>query len=135
MLERTHKFPQSWLLCYFFKCNFKFNLITQALFSINSFTLAIISFQWHHNEFVMYVSRLIEKSISSAYGIVRLANLQSFGPSSGASINAMDTANSSVHGSFIDLPSELFQMLACAGPYLYLDTSLLQKVHCFILIF
>lgn len=72
--------------------------------------------------------RLIEKSISSAYGIVRLANLQSFGPSSGASINAMDTANSSVHGSFIDLPSELFQMLACAGPYLYLDTSLLQKV-------
>jgi hypothetical protein len=47
----------------------------------------------------------------------------------------MDTANSSVRGSFIVLPSELFQKLACAGLYLYLDTILLQKVHCFILIF
>jgi THO complex subunit 2 len=83
----------------------------------------------------MYVFRLVEKSISSAYGTVRQANLQSFGPSSVASINIMDTTNSSVHGSFVDLPSELFQMLACAGPYLYLDTLLLQKVHCFILIF
>jgi THO complex subunit 2 len=83
----------------------------------------------------MYVSRLIEKSISSAYATVRQANLQSFGPSSGASINVVDTANSSVRGFCIDLPSELFQMLACAGPYLYLDTLLLQKVHCFILIF
>ncbi|KAM3705521.1 hypothetical protein ACB094_03G087500 [Castanea mollissima] len=72
--------------------------------------------------------RLIEKSISSAYDIVHQAHFQSFGSSSGASIDAMDVANSSVRGSFVDLPSELFQMLSCAGPYLYRDTLLLQKV-------
>lgn len=72
--------------------------------------------------------RLIEKSISSAYEIVHQAHFQSFGSSSGAIIDAMDAANSSVRRSFVDLPSELFQMLACAGPYLYRDTLLLQKV-------
>ena len=41
----------------------------------------------------------------------------------------MDVANSSVRGSFVDLPSELFQMLSCVGPYLYRDTLLLQKVY------
>ena len=46
----------------------------------------------------------------------------------------MDVANSSVRGSFVDLPSELFQMLSCVGPYLYRDTLLLQKVY-FIFIF
>lgn len=43
----------------------------------------------------------------------------------------MDVANSSVRGSFVDLPSELFQMLSCVGPYLYRDTLLLQKVFFF----
>ena len=41
----------------------------------------------------------------------------------------MDVANSSVRGAFVDLPSELFQMLSCVGPYLYRDTLLLQKVY------
>ncbi|XP_022991162.1 THO complex subunit 2-like isoform X1 [Cucurbita maxima] len=69
--------------------------------------------------------RFIEESISSAYSIVRQHYYQSFGTSSGASI---DTRNLPVGGSFIDLPRELFQMLAAAGPYLYRDPILLQKV-------
>jgi THO complex subunit 2 len=83
------------------------------------------------NKPMMNLSRLIEKSISSAYDIVHQAHFQSFGSSSGAIIDAMDAANSSVRRSFVDLPSELFQMLACAGPYLYRDTLLLQKVFFF----
>ncbi|KAH9746029.1 THO complex subunit 2 [Citrus sinensis] len=72
--------------------------------------------------------RLIENSISSAYDIVRQTHLQSFGSFSGAGIDAMDTADLTVHRSFIDLPKELFEMLATLGPYLYRDTVLLQKV-------
>lgn len=72
--------------------------------------------------------RLIEKSISSAYDVIRQTHLQNPGTSTGASTDAMDVDNSSGHGSFIDLPRELFQMLACTGPYLYRDTALLQKV-------
>lgn len=78
------------------------------------------------------MSRLIEKSIKSAYDTVHQGHHQSFGSSLGASIDVMDVETSPVHGSFIDLPKELFQMLACAGPYLYRDTLLLQKVHSFI---
>ena len=47
----------------------------------------------------------------------------------------MDVDNPSGHNSFIDLPKELFQMLACTGPFLYRDTMLLQKVHQVVLIF
>ncbi|KAK7320119.1 hypothetical protein RJT34_04853 [Clitoria ternatea] len=72
--------------------------------------------------------RLIEKSISSAYDVIRHAHLQNPGSSTGGSTDPMDVDNSSRHGFFIDLPKELFQMLACAGPYLYRDTILLQKV-------
>ncbi|KAM1011881.1 hypothetical protein ACFX2C_047172 [Malus domestica] len=72
--------------------------------------------------------RLIEKSISSAYDTVRRAHLPIFGASSGTSIDVMNTENASIHGSFIELPKELFQMLTCAGPYLYRNTLLLQKV-------
>lgn len=46
-------------------------------------------------------------------------------------MDAMDTTDLTVHNSFIDLPKELFQMLATVGPYLYRDTVLLQKVHSF----
>ena len=77
------------------------------------------------------MSRLIEKSISSAY-IVRQAHLESLGLSSSGS-DFMETTNSSVNRPFIDLPKELFQMLACVGPYFYRDTILLQKVHYFVL--
>ncbi|XP_062113290.1 THO complex subunit 2 isoform X2 [Humulus lupulus] len=72
--------------------------------------------------------RLIERSISSVYKTVHQAHLQNIGSSSGASLDAMDTVTSSVRGSFIDLPKEFFQMLVSAGPYLYRDTLLLQKV-------
>ncbi|KAJ4710125.1 THO complex subunit 2 [Melia azedarach] len=77
-----------------------------------------------HNQICDGLFRLIEKSISSAYGIVRQTHLQSFG----AGMDAMDTTDLTVHNSFIDLPKELFQMLATVGPYLYRDTVLLQKV-------
>ncbi|KAG7016699.1 THO complex subunit 2 [Cucurbita argyrosperma subsp. argyrosperma] len=72
--------------------------------------------------------RLIEESISSAYYIVRQNPYQSLGASSGTSIDTVGTTSLPVGGTFIDLPRELFQMLAAAGPYLYRDTILLQKV-------
>lgn len=72
--------------------------------------------------------RLIEKSISSPYDVIRQAHLQNSGLSTGGSTDAMDVDNPSGHNSFIDLPKELFQMLACTGPFLYRDTMLLQKV-------
>ncbi|XVE74551.1 hypothetical protein DITRI_Ditri12bG0026000 [Diplodiscus trichospermus] len=72
--------------------------------------------------------RLIEKSISLAYDIVRRTHLQSFGSPLGSGADNMDATNSSVRSSFIDLPKELFQMLATVGPHLYRDTLLLQKV-------
>ncbi|XP_017971051.1 PREDICTED: THO complex subunit 2 isoform X3 [Theobroma cacao] len=71
--------------------------------------------------------RLIEKSISLAYDIVRQTHLQNFGSSSGPGVDNMDTSTSA-SSSFIDLPKELFQMLATVGPHLYSDTLLLQKV-------
>ncbi|KAH7570836.1 hypothetical protein JRO89_XS05G0202800 [Xanthoceras sorbifolium] len=71
---------------------------------------------------------LIDNSISSAYDIVRQTHLQSIGSFSGANVDAMDTTDSTISRSFVDLPKELFQMLATAGPYLYRDTVLLQKV-------
>lgn len=77
------------------------------------------------------MSRLIEKSISTTYDIVRQLHLESFGLTSSGS-DFMDITSSSVNSSFIDLPKELFQMLACLGPYFYRDTLLLQKVHHFV---
>lgn len=79
------------------------------------------------------MSRLIEKSISSAYDMVHQARLNNLG-SSGTGVGVMTTENSSASGSFIELQKELFQMLAIVGPYLYRDTLLLQKVHYFYLI-
>ncbi|XP_039040621.1 THO complex subunit 2-like isoform X1 [Hibiscus syriacus] len=72
--------------------------------------------------------RLIGKSISSAYDVVRQTHLQSFASTSGSGIDNMDTRGSTVSNPFIDLPKELFQMLATVGPQLYRDTLLLQKV-------
>ncbi|KAJ4960752.1 hypothetical protein NE237_020662 [Protea cynaroides] len=72
--------------------------------------------------------RVIEKLISSAYNIVRQTHLQSTGFSSGFAPDNMETDAPSVQKSFIDLPAELFQMLASAGPYLHRDAILLQKV-------
>ncbi|PKI58975.1 hypothetical protein CRG98_020620 [Punica granatum] len=72
--------------------------------------------------------RLIEKTIFPAYSVVRKMHFHSLGFTPPTSGDAMDTTDSLVRRSFIDLPKELFQMLACAGPYLYRDTILLQKV-------
>ncbi|XLS53180.1 hypothetical protein HN51_013857 [Arachis hypogaea] len=72
--------------------------------------------------------RLIERTISSAYDVIRHAHHQNSGSSTGVSTDPMDVDNSSRRSSFIDLPKELFQMLACTGPYLYRDSILLQKV-------
>ncbi|KAJ7980585.1 THO complex subunit 2 [Quillaja saponaria] len=80
-----------------------------------------------HNQICNSLFRLIEKSISSAYEVVRHAHMQSFGSSSRVSVDRMD-ADNSARSSFLDLPKELFQMFACTGPYLYRDTMLLQKV-------
>ncbi|KAF7808544.1 THO complex subunit 2 [Senna tora] len=86
-----------------------------------------------HNQICDSLFRLVEKLISSAYGSFRQGHLQNSGSSSGGSNDAMDVENSSGHGSFLDLPKEFFQMLACIGPYLYRDTILLQKVNCILL--
>lgn len=71
------------------------------------------------------VSRLIEMTMTPAYNIVRQTH--TLASSSAAGVDTMG-ATESAHNSFIDLPKELFQMLACAGPYLYRDSILLQKV-------
>ncbi|KAK9115903.1 hypothetical protein Sjap_014850 [Stephania japonica] len=73
--------------------------------------------------------RLIEKSISTAYDVFHQVHLQSVGLSSvSVSDSSEGMDSSSMHRSFVDLPRELFQMLACAGPYLHRNTVLLQKV-------
>nr|XP_027098247.1 THO complex subunit 2-like isoform X1 [Coffea arabica] len=72
--------------------------------------------------------RLIEKSISAAYEVVCKMRLVSYSTSAGAGTDLMEATSTSVSRSFIDLPKELFEMLVSAGPYLYRDTLLLQKV-------
>ncbi|KAG8382675.1 hypothetical protein BUALT_Bualt05G0101900 [Buddleja alternifolia] len=70
--------------------------------------------------------RLIEKSILSACKLV--CQMQISNASVSASPNAdSETTSSPINRSFVNLPKELFQMLASAGPYLYRDTLLLQK--------
>lgn len=50
-----------------------------------------------------------------------------------SSSDGTESSNVSLHSSsFVDLPKELFQMLTVAGPYLYRDSLLLQKVFQFI---
>ncbi|GAB4828694.1 THO complex subunit 2 [Ancistrocladus abbreviatus] len=72
--------------------------------------------------------RLIEKSISSAYDLVRQANLLHFDLSSSNGNDAMEITDSSTKMPFITLQKEVFEMLSCAGAYLHRDTLLLQKV-------
>ncbi|KAL8265927.1 hypothetical protein R6Q59_003271 [Mikania micrantha] len=68
--------------------------------------------------------RLIEKTISPAYELVRQPQLQ---PIDGSS-DLLETESNFTKKSFIDLPKELFEMLTSVGPYLHRDTLLLQKV-------
>nr|XP_043608763.1 THO complex subunit 2 [Erigeron canadensis] len=67
--------------------------------------------------------RIIEKTISPAYELVRHSPLQATGDS-----DFMETDNNLIRRLFIDLPKELFEMLTSVGPYLHRDTLLLQKV-------
>ncbi|KAL7000788.1 THO complex subunit 2 [Sarracenia purpurea var. burkii] len=70
---------------------------------------------------------LIERSLSSAYECVRQTHVRNLVLPPAAGSDSLLTS-SSVHRSFIDVPKELFEMLSCAGPYLYRDTLLLQKI-------
>ncbi|KAJ6975265.1 THO complex subunit 2-like isoform X1 [Populus alba x Populus x berolinensis] len=81
-----------------------------------------------HTQICDGLFRLIEKTISSAYNIIRQPHVQNCGSPAVAGIDAMDVTSSSGHVSLIDLPKEFFQMLVTVGPYLYRDTLLLQKV-------
>ncbi|KAM0000916.1 putative THO complex, subunitTHOC2, THO complex subunit 2 domain-containing protein [Helianthus debilis subsp. tardiflorus] len=66
--------------------------------------------------------RLIDKTISPAYELVRQRQLQS------TDSDSMETDINFTKKSFINLPKELFEMLTSVGPYLHRDTLLLQKV-------
>ncbi|XP_023770014.1 THO complex subunit 2 isoform X1 [Lactuca sativa] len=68
--------------------------------------------------------RLIEKTISPAYELVRQRQLQI--PEGVTDL--VETESNSSKRSFIDIPKELFEMLTCVGPYLHRDTLLLQKI-------
>uniref|UniRef100_A0A6M2EWN4 THO complex subunit 2 n=1 Tax=Populus davidiana TaxID=266767 RepID=A0A6M2EWN4_9ROSI len=81
-----------------------------------------------HTQICDGLFRLIEKTISSAYNIIRQPHVQNCGSPAVAGIDAMDVTSSSGHVSLIDLPKEFFQMLVTVGPYLYRDTLLMQKV-------
>ncbi|KAJ0038103.1 hypothetical protein Pint_22470 [Pistacia integerrima] len=106
-------------LCVFFLVLYHANLLFERLAPLNPVA---------HIPICDGLFRLIEKSISSAYDIIRQTHLQSFGSVSAVGIDVMDTTDTTVNRSFVDLPKELFQMLATVGPYLYRDTVLLQKV-------
>lgn len=80
-----------------------------------------------HPQICSGLFRLIEKSISSVYDIVREIKLQNCGFSMNAH-EAVEAADSSTTRLPILLPKELFEMLSCAGPYMYRNTLLLQKV-------
>nr|GMD23387.1 THO complex subunit 2 [Ipomoea batatas] len=79
-----------------------------------------------HMEICSGLFRLIERSISPGYDLI--CKTQLLGLPTGGSTNTTDVTDSSGSRPFIDLPTQLFEMLACVGPYLYRDTSLLQKV-------
>ncbi|KAL2904630.1 THO complex subunit 2 [Bienertia sinuspersici] len=67
--------------------------------------------------------RHIGKSISPAYNFIRKLHFDNSmnGP------KGLEIADSS-SSSLVFLPKDFFEQLACAGPYLYRDTLLLQKV-------
>lgn len=77
--------------------------------------------------FLVYVFRLIEKSITHAYQIARQTRCQN--SSSAGTDKITLTANTTANRSCLDLPKEVFQMLVTVGPYLYRNTQLLQKVR------
>eukprot|EP01018_Ginkgo_biloba_P036677 Gb_33812 [translate_table: standard] len=85
-----------------------------------------------HNEICHGLFRAIEKAISSSYALVRSLHLVKLGSTSRSSAGTTNAEAGIKHtsqaSSFIELPRELFQMLASVGPYLHRDVLLLQKV-------
>lgn len=77
--------------------------------------------------FLNYVFRLIEKSITHAYSIARQIRFQN--SSSSGTEKSTHVANTTASRTRLDLPKEVFQMLLTVGPYLYRNTQLLQKVR------
>ncbi|XP_010556226.1 PREDICTED: THO complex subunit 2 [Tarenaya hassleriana] len=80
-----------------------------------------------HNQICGGLFRLIEKSIAPTYDIVRQIRFQS-SVSSTAENTDVGAAFSPSNRRSVDLPKEVLQMLGTAGPYLYRDTLLLQKI-------
>ncbi|GJT52907.1 THO complex subunit 2 isoform X1 [Tanacetum coccineum] len=70
------------------------------------------------------ISRLIEKTISSSYQLVRQPQVQAKGGDS----DFMKMESNTSNRSFIDLPKEIFEMLTSVGPYLHRNTLLLVEV-------
>lgn len=70
--------------------------------------------------------RVIGQTIASAYAVVCRKHCQTIGSSSSVAVSESTVEPLTV--ATVDLPRELFQMLAVAGPYLHRDTVLLQKV-------
>ncbi|KAL8520815.1 hypothetical protein ACS0TY_011389 [Phlomoides rotata] len=71
--------------------------------------------------------RLIEKTIFPSYKLVCRTLISTAGVSSGAGADS-ETGSTSPAKSFINLPKDLFEMLVSAGPFLYRDALLLQKI-------
>ncbi|XP_010531606.1 PREDICTED: THO complex subunit 2-like [Tarenaya hassleriana] len=81
-----------------------------------------------HTQICSGLFKLIEKSISPAYDIVRQTRFQSSISSNGENTVTVDAASSTSNRGSVDFPKEVFQMLSIVGPYLYRDTILLQKI-------
>ncbi|CAN8291333.1 unnamed protein product [Cochlearia groenlandica] len=79
-----------------------------------------------HNQICGGLFRLIEKSITRAYRIVRQAHFPN--SSSADTEKITHAANTTANSTCLDLPKEVFQMLVTVGPYLYRNTQLLQKI-------
>ncbi|XP_078167250.1 THO2 isoform X2 [Carex rostrata] len=81
-----------------------------------------------HVEICKGLFRVIEKTMSSAYGIVSKSYQEAPPGKSGNFDNVMEVESPATSSTSIKLPREFFQMLTVVGPYLHRDTALLQKV-------
>ncbi|XP_074582550.1 THO complex subunit 2 [Curcuma longa] len=82
-----------------------------------------------HVEICDGLFRLIKETMSRAYDLISQTSFRSLGSLSYPCSDPLDaTVATSKLNIYDDLPQEFFQMIAAAGPYLYRDTILLQKV-------
>lgn len=80
-----------------------------------------------HTQICSGLFRLIEKTLTTAYDFVCKSRFQNFGSFSINDHEVVETTDTSGRPPVL-LPKELFEMLVSAGPYLYRNTLLLQKV-------